>query len=128
MPSVYSDINTRYINPQADEFLSKDASAVVQSIWRLITTVEGEIPYYRSYGCNLKIFEQYPLTDYTADEIFEYVKEKVDTFEPRGTIVSADAVADASNNKLTMKFYIQVKTTGETGVLPDLDVVVKGNS
>lgn len=126
MAVVFSDINTRYDNPNLDKFLSEDAKAVMQSIWRLITTTEGEIPYYRTYGCNLKKFEQLPLTETTADLIFEYVKEKVTTFETRGDLVSADAMADISNNKLIMKLYVRVAATGETGVLPDLDVTVKG--
>lgn len=121
---VYSDINTRVIPSAKDNFLTTDAKAVFQSIWRLLTTVEGEIPYYRAYGCDLKRFLQYPLTEYTSEQIFEYVKEKVETFESRGKVVSADAQADYNNNVLKMRFYIQIAATGETGVLPDLDVDV----
>ena len=94
------------------------------SIWILVTTSEGEIPYFRSYGCNLKIFLQYPLTERTADTIFEYVHNKVAEYETRGKIISAEAQADVSNNILRMRFYVQVNATGETGVLPDLDVIV----
>lgn len=124
MSVVYSDINTRIIKTFNEDFLSNDAKAVFQSIWRLITTQEGEIPYYRAYGCNLKRFLQFPLTQTTADTIFEYVQNKVAEYEPRGKIVSASAEADLSRNTLRMQFYVQVQATGETGVLPDLDVIV----
>lgn len=126
MAVVFSDLNTRFDTSNL-KFLSKDAQAVIQSIWRLITTEEAEIPYYRDYGCNLKQFEQYPMTEITADEIFEYIKERINKYEPRGELVSSDAIADLTNNTLHMKLYIKVKATGETGVLPDLDVNVQGN-
>ena len=123
---VYSDINTRVIRPTVDEFLTTDAEAVFQSLWRLFTTMEGEIPYSRAYGCNLKIFEQLPLTEQTADRIFEYLTDKVTTWETRGKLVSANARADYNNNALYMQLYVQCKATGETGVLPDLRVVLRG--
>lgn len=124
MAVVFSDINTRATSNLGTAFLTSDAKAVFQSIWRLVTTSEGEIPYFRSYGCNLKRFLQYPLTERTADTIFEYVQSKVSEYETRGKIISAEAQADVSNNILRMRFYVQVNATGETGVLPDLDVIV----
>lgn len=124
MAVVFSDINTRATSNLGTAFLTSDAKAVFQSIWRLVTTSEGEIPYFRSYGCNLKRFLQYPLTERTADTIFEYVQNKVSEYETRGKIISAEAQADVSNNILRMRFYVQVNATGETGVLPDLDVIV----
>ena len=113
---VFSDINTRIINPNVDKFLTTDAEAIFQSIWRLITTHEGEIPYFRAYGCNLKRFEQLPLTETTADSIFEYVTKKVETWETRGELVSANAKADYNNNTLYLQLVVRCKATNETGV------------
>lgn len=123
---VFSDINTRIINPNVDKFLTTDAEAIFQSIWRLITTQEGEIPYFRAYGCNLKRFEQLPLTETTADRIFEYVTKKVETWETRGELVSANAKADYNNNTLYLQLVVRCKATNETGVLPDLKVELRG--
>lgn len=123
---VFSDINTRIINPNVDKFLTTDAEAIFQSIWRLITTHEGEIPYFRAYGCNLKRFEQLPLTETTADRIFEYVTKKVETWETRGELVSANAKADYNNNTLYLQLVVRCKATNETGVLPDLKVELRG--
>ena len=123
---VFSDINTRIINPNVDTFLTTDAEAIFQSIWRLITTHEGEIPYFRAYGCNLKRFEQLPLTETTADRIFEYVTKKVETWETRGELVSANAKADYNNNTLYLQLVVRCKATNETGVLPDLKVELRG--
>lgn len=124
---VYSDMNTRIMNYERDSFLTDDAKAVFQSIYRLITTEEGEIPYYRSYGCNLKRFIQKPLTEETATAIYNYLVEKVEQYETRGAIVSTEAGADLNNNLLVMKLYVQCKATGEEGVLPDLYVKVNRN-
>nr|DAT66067.1 MAG TPA: baseplate wedge subunit [Caudoviricetes sp.] len=123
---VFSDINTRIINPNVDKFLTTDAETVFQSIWRLITTHEGEIPYFRAYGCNLKRFEQLPLTETTADRIFEYLTKKVETWETRGELVSANAKADYNNNTLYLQLVVRCKATNETGVLPDLKVELRG--
>lgn len=123
---VYSDINTRIINPEEDKFLTNDAQAVFQSIWRLITTHEGEIPYFRAYGCNLKRFLQLPLSEATADRIFDYLVDKVTKWETRGTLVSANAKADYDNNALYMQLTVRCNATGETGVLPDLKVELRG--
>ena len=123
---VFSDINTRIINPNVDKFLTTDAEAIFQSIWRLITTHEGEIPYFRAYGCNLKRFEQLPLTETTADRIVEYVTKKVETWETRGELVSANAKADYNNNTLYLQLVVRCKATNETGVLPDLKVELRG--
>jgi phage baseplate assembly protein W len=125
MTVVFSDINVRLFD-NTDKLLSTDAQAVFQSIYRLLTTMEGEIPYHRAYGCNLKRFLQYPLTENTANAIFEYCKTKVKEFEERGTLISANAIADYPNNILKMQLVVQVTATGETGVLPDLNVRVKG--
>lgn len=123
---VFSDINTRIVRPNEDKFLTTDAEAVFQSLWRLFTTHEGEIPYFRAYGCNLKRFEQLPLTESTADMIFEYLTNKVETWETRGTLESANAKADYNNNALYMQLTVKCNATNETGVLPDLKVVLKG--
>ena len=125
--AVFSDINVRLIDYEKDKFLTEDAKAVFQSIYRLFTTEEGEIPYYRAYGCKMKRFIQYPLTQGTANSIYNYLKEKVEMFEPRGQLISSEVYANPSDNTLCMKIWVQCKATGETGVLPDLFVKVNRN-
>ena len=124
---VYSDMNVRILDYERDSFLTDDAKAVFQSIYRLITTDEGEIPYYRTYGCNLKRFLQAPLTEDTATAIYEYLVDRVEKFETRGEITSTEAGADMNNNLIVMKLFVKCRTTDETGVLPDLYVKVNRN-
>ena len=76
---VFSDINTRIIRPKEDKFLTTDAEAVFQSIWRLVTTHEGEIPYFRAYGCNLKRFEQLPSAQSEQTKMIKEIRKWINS-------------------------------------------------
>ena len=59
---IFSDLNVR------DEFVTDskavmiyDSTDIIQSVWRLLTTEEGEIPNFRNYGLDVKRYCQYPL-------------------------------------------------------------------
>ena len=116
---VWQDINVRdeFVSPSTD-FLIYDTKVVVQSIWRLITTEEGEIPNFRAYGLSIKKYSQYPLTSGTINEIYNYVKDRVSAFESRGEIVKADVNANIEQQVVLMNFYVRVKKTGDVVKLP----------
>ena len=59
---INSDLNVRLsqVNDK-DVAIIVDKEAILQSIYRLLNTEEGEIPFYRSYGINLRQFLQKPL-------------------------------------------------------------------
>ena len=57
--TIYLDLNVRLDNvDNTDTMTIPDSKAVKQSLWRLLNTKEGEIPYYRSYGLDLEQFCQ----------------------------------------------------------------------
>ena len=116
---VWQDINVRdeFVSPSTD-FLIYDTKVVVQSIWRLITTEEGEIPNFRAYGLSIKKYSQYPLTSGTINEIYNYVKDRVSAFESRGEIIKADVNANIEQQVVFMNFYVRVKKTGDVVKLP----------
>ena len=116
---VWQDLNVRdsFVSPSTD-FLLYDTKVVVQSIWRLITTEEGEIPNFRAYGLSIKKYSQYPLTKDTIDTIYNYVKDRVAAFEDRGEIIKADVNASIEQQVVSMNFYVRVKKTGEVVKLP----------
>ena len=122
---VWQDLNVRdpFVSPSTD-FLLYDTKVVVQSIWRLITTEEGEIPNFRAYGLSIKKFSQYPLTKNTIDMIYNYVKERVSAFEERGEIIKADVNASIEQQVVAMNFYVRVKKTNEVVKLPTFNVQV----
>ena len=116
---VFSDLNVRdrNVSPSTDVMLY-DTKVIVQSVWRLLTTEEGEIPNFRSYGLNIKQFMQYPLTSETVTSIYDYVKSRVEAFETRAEIVKVDVDADFENGKLFMEFYLRMRASGDVVKLP----------
>ena len=116
---ILQDLNVRdpFVSDSTD-FLLYDTKVVVQSIWRLITTEEGEIPNYRVYGLSIKKFCQYPMSQETIQLIYNYVKDRVKAFEERGTVIRADVDADFNKQEVYYNFYVQVNTTSDIVKLP----------
>ena len=116
---VFQDLNVRdsFVSSSTD-FLLYDEKVVVQSLWRLITTEEGEIPNFRVYGLSIKKYSQYPLTPETIKTIYNYVKNRVQAFEDRGEIIRADVDVDIEGEKVFYAFYVRIKTTGNVVKLP----------
>lgn len=110
---IYTDLNVRLAVVGTDAINIANAKAILQSVSRLFMTQEGEIPYYRNYGLNLKKFIQKPLTKATANEIYDYVRNKIETYEQRVNIIGANTEADFGNGYIYMQFTLQVKSTGE---------------
>ena len=125
MSYIFADLNVRekFVSDSNDTLLY-DTKVIVQSIWRLITTEEGEIPNFRDYGLDIKQFVQYPLTEQTIDRIYGYVKGKVEAYEGRADIISAEVGVDLINGIIRMAFILRVKSTGETVKLPTWTIQV----
>jgi phage baseplate assembly protein W len=111
---VNSDLNVRLpeVN-SSDTTVIVDKEAVMQSIYRLFHTQEGEIPYYRGYGINLKQFLQKPLGPMLAQEIKEYIDDKIATYEQRVDVYKVNAASNYVNNSVVLQYYIRIKSTGE---------------
>ena len=122
---ILQDLNVqdKFVTTSTD-FMIYDTKVVVQSIWRLITTEEGEIPNFRAYGLSIKKFSQYPYTRETIDTIYNYVKDRVKAFEERGEIIRADVDSDIENGLLFYTFYVRVKATGDVVKLPTWNVTI----
>ena len=122
---VFQDLNVRdeFVTDSTD-ILIYDEKVIVQSIWRLLTTEEGEIPNFRVYGLNVKRFMQYPLTKDTINTIYNYVKDRIAAFEDRATVVKADVNASFERQVVSMTFYIQMKNSGNIVKLPVWNIKV----
>ena len=125
---IFLDLNVRdpFVT-DSTALMLEDTKVVVQSVWRLLTTEEGEIPYFRSYGLNVKKFLNYPLTKDTADMIYEYVENQLSLYEQRATIINAFMDVDYINGYIIMVFTMRVNSTGETFELPTWRVKVSSN-
>ena len=122
---VFSDLNVRdpYVTKSVDVMLY-DTKVIVQGVWRLLTTEEGEIPNFRQYGLSVKRFCQYPLNSETINGIYNYVKERLGVFETRAEIIRADVDVDFEQGLIYMEFYLRMKQSGEVVKLPTWSVQV----
>lgn len=122
---INSDLNVRLqeVNSQ-DTTVIVDKEAVMQSIYRLWGTEEGEIPYYRGYGMNLKQFLQKPLGPMLAGDIKEYVDGKIEAYEQRVEVYKVNAASDYVNQSVILQYYVRIKTTGEIVGLEPLVVPI----
>ena len=122
---IFKDLNVRdeFVTDSKDVMIY-DSKVIVQSIWRLMTTEVGEIPNFRNYGLNIKQFMQYPLTDKTVNTIYNYVKERVESFEERAEIVKADVDVNFEAGYIYMAFYLRLRATGDVVKLPLFSIKV----
>lgn len=116
---IFKDLNVRdeFVTDSKDVMIY-DTKVVIQSIWRLMTTEEGEIPNFRNYGLNIKQFLQYPLTEETVNTIYNYVKNRVEAFEERADIIKSDVDVNFETGYIYMIFYLRMKSTGDIVKLP----------
>lgn len=122
---INSDLNVRLPEVNTDDStVIVDKEAVMQSIYRLFRTEEGEIPFYRAYGMNLKQFIQKPLGPLLAREIHEYVSGKIKTYEQRVDIYKVNAVSNYETASVILQYYVKIKTTGEIVGLEPLVVPI----
>ena len=122
---INSDLNVRLsqVNDK-DVAIIVDKEAILQSIYRLLNTEEGEIPFYRSYGMNLKQFLQKPLGPMLARDIKEYVDGKIEAYEQRVEVYKVNAASDYVNQSVILQYYVRIKTTGEIVGLEPLVVPI----
>ena len=124
---IYVDPNARdVLVPDSTGAMLYNSKVIVQSVWRLFNTEEGEIPNFRNYGINVKQFLQYPLTDETISTIYNYVKNRVETFEVRTEVIRADVDIDFSTGKISMIFFLRLLNNGEIVKLPTWVIQVNG--
>lgn len=111
---INSDLNVRLpeVNSQ-DTMVIVDNEAVMQSVYRLFQTEEGEIPNYRGYGLDLKQFVQRPLGESLATEINSYITDKITTYEQRVDVYQVNIVSNFETSSISLQYYLKVKDTGE---------------
>ena len=122
---VLQDLNVRdeFVSTSTD-FLLYDEKVIVQSVWRLITTEEGEIPNFRVYGLSIKKYSQYLMTPETINGIYDYVKGRISAFEERAEVIKADVDANIEQQIIFYNFYLRIRTTGTVIKLPTWTVSV----
>ena len=124
---IWTDLNCRLpqVEPN-DNMTISDVQTIEQSLIRLISTRIGEIPYYRGYGLNLQQFEQYPLTQDTADLMFAHIKNQINAYEKRVTILDnyTTLTVNYDTESIMITVTVQVNTTGQLITLPTVNATL----
>lgn len=122
---INSDLNVRLSEVNdSDTAIIVDKEAIMQSLYRLFGTEEGEIPFYRGYGLNLKQFVQKPLGQSLAQDIDEYVSGKIEQYEQRVEVYKVNAVCNYEDTSVTLQYYVKVKSTDEIIGLEPLSIPI----
>ena len=122
---IFSDLNVRdEFVTDSDSIMIYDSTDIVQSVWRLLTTEEGEIPNFRNYGLSMKRYLHYPLTAESVQDMYDYVKGKIETYETRVDVIRADADVDFEREVVMFVFYLAIRATGEVVKIPTWEVQV----
>lgn len=122
---IYSDLNVRLKDVQPLDIMTiTNSKAVLQSLNRLLTVEEGSLPYYRSYGLNLKQFQHAPLSQQTAKNIVDYIENKVKIFETRITITNAYVDVNYDTGYFSITLTCSIKATGDVVITEPLLVNV----
>ena len=112
MPEVitFKDLSVTFKkHPVTDDLVTvKDKAAVAQSIKGLLLTRRGERPFQPDIGSNIRkaLFE--PMTSAVSSSIKTFVRDLIETYEPRAELVSVDTTEDFDNNtyNVTITFYL----------------------
>ena len=124
---IYSDINARLpLVSDRDDVIIYERESIIQSIYRLIYTEEGEIPYYRVYGLSLKKFLHYPLTLDTGLQIYNYIVERIKRFETRVEVVDEQSIIDynPNNSAVLITLYLRIISTNEVFSISIDEIIV----
>ena len=107
---IFTDLNLNMVRHPVTGDIAKlsNVEAVKRSVRNLINTTKGERPFQPDIGSNIRkaLFE--PMTSAVSSSIKTFVRDLIETYEPRAELVSVDATEDFDNNtyNVTITFYL----------------------
>ena len=110
----YEDIDLTFAKrPSGDVYKKKDAAAVKQAVKNLLLTNFYEKPFLPFFGGDLRalLFE---LADDTIEsDVYDRVKQAIETYEPRVQIIQVEVNAQPNINDLSVTIVFKVISTEE---------------
>lgn len=91
-----------------DLIVKKDDAAVKQAIVNLLMTSRGERPFQPNLGSDLRRILFNPLDASTAAQIGENIRETLDTYEPRISILQLDVDANFDDNGFDVELEFEI--------------------
>lgn len=122
---IFKDLNVRdeFVTDSTDVMIY-DTKVIVQSVWRLMNTEEGEIPNFRNYGMDIRQFMQYPLTDKTVNYIYNYIKNRIEAFEDRAEVIRSDVDVDFEQGYIFIVLYLRMRNNNDIVRMPMFTIQV----
>ena len=102
-----------------DLVVSKDASAIKQSIVNLLMTNKGERVYQPEYGSDLRRFLFEPMDFATAASIQSNIVSTIKKFEPRIGVLSLVATPNFDENGFDVEMTYEIRGTDNPPVNVD---------
>ena len=117
----FKDINITFKKHPVtnDLVVSKDASAIKQSIVNLLMTNKGERVYQPEYGSDLRRFLFEPMDFATAATIQSNIVSTIKKFEPRIGILSLEAIPNFDENGFDVEMTYEIRGTDNPPVNVD---------
>lgn len=108
--TIYADLfNNMDIHPISDDIaLKTNENAIKQSIRNLLLTDRGERPFYPNLGSDIRalLFEHF--TPQTLTVMKEKIRETIENFEPRCSIVDIVIAPDDDRNSVFVSISFAV--------------------
>ena len=117
----FKDINITFKKHPVtnDLVVSKDASAIKQSIVNLLMTNKGERVYQPEYGSDLRRFLFEPMDFATAAAIQNNIISTIKKFEPRIGVLSLEAAPNFDDNGFDVEMTYEIRGTDNPPVTVD---------
>ena len=106
----FKDINITFKKHPVtnDLVVSRDASAIKQSIVNLLLTNKGERPFNPDYGSNIRSYLFEPLDYATAGQVSSSIQNTLTEFEPRIDVVSIDTYPNFNDNGFNVELEYEI--------------------
>ena len=117
----FKDLNITFKkHPVTDDVVvSRDASAIKQAIVNLLLTNKGERLMNPNYGSDIRRYLFEPLDYGTANQIKGNIRDTIERFEPRISVVRLKASTNYDDNGFDITMTYSVRGTDDSPVTVD---------
>ncbi len=117
----FKDLNITFKkHPVTDDVVvSRDASAIKQAIVNLLLTNKGERLMNPNYGSDIRRYLFEPLDYGTANQIKGNIRDTIERFEPRISVVRLKASPNYDDNGFDITMTYSIRGTDDSPVTVD---------
>ena len=117
----FKDLNITFKkHPVTDDVVvSRDASAIKQAIVNLLLTNKGERLMNPNYGSDIRRYFFEPLDYGTANQIKGNIRDTIERFEPRISVVRLKASPNYDDNGFDITMTYSIRGTNDSPVTVD---------